>query len=217
MKEPPSPIILGRRNCRRCTRWKLAIEFNWRWPKHRVTTPEGSRIPGKTRGTVPKIDSVCAQCRRELERQKYAKLPPEKKEQWIKRAVESKRKQRQAAEDERALARLALAENRRLKYELTGLRNGNRLPFIPFRMWLIQRQRELGTEVLARRIGYPQTQVEQWLAGFVWDNVGNEWNNRSTVHCEPQPIYSIHIDVVDRALLGEGTTSLETLYPQEDE
>lgn len=212
-KADDNPIILGRRNCARCTRWRHATDFRWHWPHKRVTTPEGGRTATRERYNKPKIDKVCNVCRRDIERGRYR----ENRKDWIHRAVENRRKRDAKRAEERMEARLLVAENRRLQRELVGLGNGNLLPFTPFRMWLIARLRRYDNNEseLARRTGIPQSTLQNYLKGYAWPKAEAEVSTHGW--CEPQPIYTVHVNIVDRALLGEGTTNLEELYPYEED
>jgi len=119
------------------------------------------------------------------------------------------------AANERAKARrdALKAENEALRSASVGLERRKTyggdelLSFVPFRMWLLQKQKDYGgSSALAKAIGYDEAIVRRWLQGYVWES-------RSTRWCGPTPILSITFRVVDEVLTREGTTSMGALYP----
>src|SRR6185436_21159085 len=96
-----NPIILGRRNCAQCTRWKLAIDFGWKWPMKKL----GRGM--KRRSKTPVIDNNCTVCRREIERERYQSLSPEDRHAKIAAAVASNRARRERQNQQYRRAQLA--------------------------------------------------------------------------------------------------------------
>lgn len=146
---------------------------------------------------------------KERERARYAALSPEEKKAYGKRA-----NGRTKAKLER-LKTLEI-EYRRLYREHNNLRRDiysgqPLLDVTPFRMWLIGKQREYGdTYALAKIIGQDESRVRMWLQGYVWERPRVEGAD----YCGPTPVRGVTIDVVDRALQAEGSTTLDQLYPK---
>lgn len=146
---------------------------------------------------------------KERERARYAALSPDEK----------KAKGREANERKQAkLDRLKTLEQeyRRLYREQNNIRQDiyrgqPLLDFTPFRMWLIGKHREYGqVTALAKIIGQDEARVRMWLRGFVWERARVDGAD----YCGPTPVRTITIDVVDRALQAEGSTTLDQLYPK---
>jgi hypothetical protein len=193
-----NPIILGRRNCVRCTRWKLAVDFKWRWRRRR-TAGSGP----KPRALTPTIDAVCASCRRAEERARYWALSEEERRakgvQANRQAVRRQAKQHEVIKRAQRAARTPRGH----------------LPLVPFRMWLLGKARlEGGTSALARQLDMDEKNVRRWLHGYDWDN-DEGWGGWAK--CEPRPVYSVDVGTVDAAGVALGEPDLlERLYPYAD-
>lgn len=176
------PLILGRKNCARCTRWRHAVDFRWRWLKS---------------GAGPYIDKFCIPCRKELDRQAYARMSPAQKQRKIKRDYELKYEARHALD-----ALLAELEQhpknellRRKIYNVNVILNNgsgkykraDHVDITPFRMWILVKVREYGSAVaLANAIGHDEKQVRRWAEGVDWFD-----------SCDPRPIRGVSLGTVD--------------------
>ena len=182
----------ARRNCTRCTRWRLAVDFKWRWQKRR----NGQRYE------TPTIDTVCQVCRRQDERDRYARLSDEAKRAKGIRANEQALKRRARLEEQVQRARQAAQSYAR----------GAELDLTPFRMWLLGKARQEGGAVaLASQIGTDEKNVRRWLHGYDWDN-DDGWGGWAK--CEPRAIRTVTIRIVDEVGIALGEPDLlERLYP----
>ena len=89
--------------------------------------------------------------------------------------------------------------------ELIGSRRGSLVPITPFRMWLIGRLRWYGSvDELERRTGLSYDALRKYLDGYEFEN-DMRW-------CDPQPILTVPLKIVDKAVTNEGSTSLNLLY-----
>lgn len=223
--ETRSPIILGRRNCERCTGWKLAVEFRWRWKKVQ------GRLKDKTldgRTTQPHIDLVCIECRKKEDKARYANLDARKKAKKIKEDAERKRVWQEGATEIRAVkARLAEkeAELERKAAKLDRLiantrlvippqartHNGEKLkPLLPFRLWLLRYMYDTKKSIkqLADELRRDEQEIRRWSTGVYWPSAGN-----------PQPVHQIALSNVDYVITrtGFGPDVLNELYPWTEE
>lgn len=189
--------MTGRRNCKRCTRWKLDIEFPWRWQRRKGKRDRYAR---------PVIEGTCHACRREQARERYQARPLEERRAIGRRANENRRKRIEQAREQAHRARRAYLPG-------GGLAE---LPLTPFRMWLIGRARANGgANSLAREIGVNDEMVRRWLQGYVWDNDPG-WGGWAS--CEPRPIYTVGVATVDRVGVALGEPDLlDRLYPYNEE
>lgn len=173
----------GRRNCKRCTRWKLAVEFKWRW-----------RVPEYTQ--KPTIDTVCRSCRRAEERERYANMLPEDKAAKIAKANKRTRERYQAVKQARLIARSD-----------PKFKPGERVDFVPFRMWLLYQFSHnggLSVKEYATKAGISPDSIRRWLDGF-------EWRDRS---CEPVPIQTIRLRTVEDVTTKLGhPEAVRAIYP----
>src|SRR4051812_19517559 len=141
----------GRRNCKRCTRWKLDTEFKWRW--ERKPGPSGKRGRPNPRYDRPVISNICRSCERELQRARYAAMSPEKK-----RDVGNRSNRR--AVERRALL-IEQIERTRMIHERTDPQwDDKRVDLVPFRMWILGQIRlSGGMQQLARRMGMSEKNI----------------------------------------------------------
>jgi hypothetical protein len=190
-----NPIVCGRRNCASCGRWKLAVDFPWRWRRRRT---KGSG--GKARSNVPTVGATCATCLRAQARARYAGLPPAARHAVGVRANGNARKRKDKLEET-------------AKRAARALRQGNgELNLVPFRMWMLGKARqEGGASALARQLGMDEHNVRRWLHGYDWDN-DDGWGGWAK--CEPRPVYTVDVATVDRVGVALGEPDLlERLYP----
>lgn len=184
-------LDLRRRNCARCTRWKHAVDFPWRW---------------KARGKelqIPHISNVCLVCKSELGKASYNKLSPEEKKARGRRANEQARKRRQRLE---ALVQERLAAyNKRFGRPVDHRGPDLMLELLPFRMFLLRYRKKLGsTKRLAYILVMDHSRVTRLLNGYT------DHDNGSVV-----PIRQVSLATVDRALVMlEAEERLEDLYPE---
>lgn len=170
-------MILGRQNCKRCTRWRYLSDFKIRKTKH-GEKPEG----------------VCIVCHRERERERWASRTDAEKKRIMQRINERKAERLRDAK----LVKAA-------RWELIGSRRGRLLPVTPFRMWLIGRLRWYGSLAeLEQRTGISYESLKKYIDGFEFEN--------DQRHCEPYPVLTVPLTLVDKALTNEGSTSLNILY-----
>ena len=144
--------------------------------------------------------------KRQRERERYASLTTE--ERRAKGAASNARVKAKLArvkklEAENFVLKQAARERYHDKYGGQPL-----LDFVPFRMWLIQKQREHGTTALASMFGWDDARIRRYLRGYDWE----QKTNRPSL-CGPSPIVSVTIDIVDHCLTCEGSTTLGDLYP----
>lgn len=189
---------LRRRNCRKCGRWKHAIDFPWRW---------------KARGKVleiPYIHSTCSVCKKEKERKRYNELSDEE------RREKGRKANAQAYERRYALEKKILTLQERIKkYKERLGRQGTRvdgdllLDLLPLRMFLLRQARILdgGVSEIARRLEVDEARVRRHVDGFYW--VGD---------CKPRPVRQVTFSVVDEYLVRlNAEERLEDLYPELDD
>lgn len=207
-----NPIICGRRNCSKCTRWRLVTDFKWRWPKRRTTVDVTSGLKSrglKSRRKDPQISTVCNVCARAGERERYHNLTEEERLHRVHKAVQNAKAQRRLLKDQIHYAKLAQSRRKRRWDE-------NEVDLTPFRMWLLGRVRANGPpglRGLASEVGVDEKQLRRWADGYDWDyEIGQAWAG-----CEPRPIHSIRPSTVDRIGLGLGEPDLlNRLYPWVD-
>lgn len=90
-----------------------------------------------------------------------------------------------------------------MRRELMGYKNGRLVTLTPFRMFLIKKLKVYGSkEALSRATGINHTRLTDYLNGY-------EWNE--SLACDPRPMMTIPISVVDKALSNEGSESLRTI------
>lgn len=220
MATPDNPIILGRRNCSRCGRWRHTVDFKWRWPKRRVTNKPNPNIDLavaakvgykvtktralKSRRKKPTIGTICASCSRRIERERYNNLSEDERKAKVHQSVENIKAQKARLKEQIHYAQLA--HHKKRKY-----RNDQELDLVPFRMWLLGKVRAVGgIEPLALESRIDEKQFRRWADGYDWDSeIGQAWSG-----CEPKPIHSIKMSDVDviGVALGEPDL-LERLYP----
>lgn len=145
--KPTPPVILGRKNCVNCTRWRHLIDYPGRWTKR------------KGQDKIWRIQNVCSICRNRKLRESYSKLsPPERKARWTNANKLRQKKVEKAKEGAAA------------KRELMGYQNGRLLPITPFRMWLIKKMVVYGSlEELNRRTGLRHESLSNYLKGYEWN------------------------------------------------
>lgn len=199
----PNPITCGRRNCAACGRWKLAIEFYWRWEHKRV------QIDGKVRRATeryknPAIDNICAECRRAREKARYEALPPEVKKLSIDRTNRAHKKRRERWVTEIRFARMA-HDARRKQFE-----DDESVDITPFRMWLVGMIRRHGSNTRVAEIAkVDEKRIRIWADGYEW----------FAGHEEPTPVRSVRLSTVDQISIAlDDVGLLNRLYPYvEDE
>lgn len=111
---PPPVTVAGRRNCSRCTRWRLISDF----PPGRAKRRDGTPID------PPQLSAWCAPCRREDCRRRNRERA----------AARDARRQETRARQARAPA-IALARARR------AVASGESLWASPFRDWILEEVR----------------------------------------------------------------------------
>lgn len=202
----PKPLIWrGYRNCDVCTRWRPVSDFT----------------VYKTRTGYEQIKGECEYCKRERERERYHSLTPEQKKAKGRRANRQAQKRRDKAlayiERQREILDKQNDKIERLeqKVEHTSklarkrvryLEDGDYLDIVPFRMWLLRKNRETGYNIdeLSEWIGQDPSRVQRWLNGYQWNGAGRD----------PEPVLSVHITTVDAVAVKVGDTGLlERLYP----
>ncbi|HVI79429.1 MAG TPA: hypothetical protein VM715_14940 [Candidatus Acidoferrum sp.] len=134
-------------------------------------------------------ENVCEYCRKASSAESYNKLSPEEKQaRWART-----NKQRQ---DKVKM----VTEAKALRREVTGKLNGRLVTIVPFRMWLVKKLHQYGSiEELRNRTGLGHRQLTKYVKGY-------EWNESIT--CDPKPILTVPIAIVDKALTNEGSDSL---------
>jgi predicted Fe-S protein YdhL (DUF1289 family) len=144
-------------------------------------------------------EGVCTPCHRARERERWANKPDAEKKRIMNR-INARKAQRLAdAKQVRAARR-----------ELIGSRRGSLLPITPFRMWLLGRLRWYGSvDEVERRTGLSNGAVRKYLDGYEFEN--------DQRHCEPHPILTVPMAIVDKALTNEGSTHLNLLYETREE
>jgi len=191
-------LEVGRKNCKRCTRWRLLVDYTWRW---RLVRSKGSGR--KPRHIKPTIDGVCNYCRRIEEKNRYRLKTKEERKEIGRRANENRlkriKKEQEKLDKTRALVRY---QQRELGWE------NERVSIIPFRMWVIRQIRLRGSLAnFANEIGYDQSLVGRWANGFYWEPESH-----------PVPVYSIEIGTVDKVLTAAGASfELSMIYPLKDD
>lgn len=192
---------VGRKNCKRCGRWRHLVDFRWRWRRSRLKQDRQRSEAKRPRSDKPYIDTVCSYCRREAERNRYHSKSIEERRIIGIRANRNRRKREIRLNDDILLAQ---AEIKKLRVQMGVDRK--LVPLLPFRLWLVEQQRILGTaRAVARMIGYDEEQVRRWMNGYLWE-AGR-----------PIPINSIHLEIVDNSLVAAGQQHrLGELYPIKD-
>lgn len=202
-----NPIICGRRNCSKCTRWRPVTDFKWRWQKRRSTIdpPSGLKTRGlKSRYKTPQISTVCVACARSGERERYNNLSEEERQARVHKAVENTKAQRRKLREQIHYAQLAHSRRRVFK-------DDQEVDLVPFRMWLLGKVRAVGnTKALASEARVNEKAIRRWADGYDWDyEIGQAWAG-----CEPKPIHSIRLSNVDRIGVALGEPDLlDRLYP----
>ena len=201
----------GYRNCSRCTRWRPVSDY----PVRKSRSPTGR----------DQIQSVCNECKRRQGREHYDKLSDdEKRAKGVKANQQAqKRRDRYLSGIEQQAEELAKLEAKieKMREKMAATRAAIRTPrksiagqstvdIIPFRMWLLRKNRESGynTSELAFRMGQDEARVRRWLDGYQWNGAGRD----------PSPIRVITIGVVDEiAIALDDPGLLDRLYPLESE
>jgi hypothetical protein len=199
-----NPIVCGRRVCAGpCGRWRHTVDFPWRWRKRRT---KWRGMP--SRAKVPTVGSVCAVCLRAQARARYAALPPAAKHAVGVRANTNAAKRKTKLEEQVHRARRAYIAN--------GGGGHAELDLVPFRMWLLAKVRqEGGIEAVARQLGKDGKAVGRWVHGYEWDNDAG-WGGWAK--CEPRPIRTVSMQVVDEAGVAmDEPDLLDRLYPYTEE
>jgi hypothetical protein len=189
---------IGRRNCKRCTRWKHNVEFRWRW---RTRLVAGRR----RRSSVPTIDVICFACRREEERERYANKTAEEKREIGKRANKNTRDRRQK---ERELQESLRNTVKVLAGTQKKLRGDTLLPLMPFRLWLLSHLKEYGGLAgLAKRARLSEDTIMPYLEGIWWES-----------DCRPHPLDGVRLGFVDSFFTRlEIPDQMVVIYPLMDE
>lgn len=204
-KSDVNPITCGRRNCARCTRWRHAVDFKWRWNYKRVKRGAAHHKKTKklrTRYPTPTIDTVCRWCRNKERREYYASLTTEQKRAKGRRANENARKRRAKWEIEIHYARMA-QDRAKEHYD------DENVDIVPFRMWLLGQLKKHNVEELARKSGVDHVQLRRWANGYEWPNSSCD---------EPRPIRSVRLSSVDQVGVGMNDPGLlDRLYPYIEE
>lgn len=187
-----------RRNCKRCTGWKLAVEFRWRWPK--IEYKHGRRRKR------PVIDTVCIACRNRKERERYHSLSPEEKHAYG-QLVNKRAKKRRDQERQ-----LLLRKMRNIKVS-SGNANATYggdpvLPLMPFRLWLITYAKNFETtQQFADAAQVDESVLRRYMDGIIWE--GKD---------DPRPVNGITLGNIDEILYNLGQQhQLPILYPLLDE
>lgn len=180
------PPILGRKNCGRCKRWRyVATDFSYRLRK----------VKGH-KELQPRVESVCKQCRSKREKEKYETLTLDQRRAKMKRDNTLRQKKLDKA-------RTIEIEKKDLRRQLNGIQNGSLLPITPFRMWLIKKLKQYESiEQLRIATGMGFNTIEEVVKGYRWNE---------SLTCDPQPIMTIPLSVVDRALTNEGSDSMRAI------
>lgn len=200
MATAKNPIILGRRNCARCTRWRHTVDFKWRWQRKHYKT----RTLRPPRYRTPTIDTVCKSCRRKQERERYNHLSEEEKR--ARGRIANKQAQIRRDKLNEQIARM-----NQIRAQRTPRWDDKTVDITPFRMWLLGKsRREGGAAGLSRQIGTHERNVRRWLDGYDWD----QDSGHAFAYCEPKPIYSVTVGVVDKVGVALGEPDLlNRLYP----
>lgn len=196
-------LDLSRKNCTKCGRWKLAIEFPWRWKSR-------GRVLG-----IPYIHSVCLTCKSARERERYDSLTPEqKKEKGIKANKQAyERRHKLTARVIKLEARVETLEERLQKYrKRVGINkrthdNEILLDIVPIRMFLIRQTRMYSMKEIARQVGVDEAAVRRHVQGFYWES-----------SCDPRPVRTVTLSTVDKYLVRlNAEERLDELYPEVDD
>lgn len=160
----------------------------WRY----VATDFSVRLYKKKSGPVEQTINTCHDCRRKAGKRAYNELSyEERKARWTRQNFV-----RQSKID---LVKEAKAARR----ELNGYRNGRLVSITPFRMWLVKKLVVYGSiEALHVATGLGHAQVDKYVKGY-------EWNE--SLACDPRPIMTVPVTVVDKALQNEGSDSLRSI------
>lgn len=201
-------LNLSRRNCKRCTRWRHAIDFPWRW-----------RARGKSLD-IPYISNVCNVCKTELERKRYLNLTADQKYDRGARANQLAKERRLKMEAELASQLSAVIERERriealndriaaLKQRVgrphTQIKGELVLDILPVRMFLVKQRKWHGsTATLASRLDMDASRLDRLLNGYSHSTNGGV-----------TPIRSISLALVDQILVKlEASERVEDLYPE---
>lgn len=234
MPRTPPQEYIGRKLCDGpCGRWRLDVDFKPRWKKF-LRKPKGIkrdahnkivtvrvREPGRVKPIWvkgPYYDNLCFSCRtkRTIE-QHQAKLDAmtEKERAELKRHRATLERQRVQGNTQRN-AILEQRLDRQIKNARAVLgrtrttRNGERLmPLLPFRLYLLRQLRQgFSVRGIAETTKHDEALIRRWVDGIYWEG-----------ECNPQPIHSISLGIVDEILvnMGESPDKLNELYPWEDE
>jgi hypothetical protein len=196
-------LDLRRKNCTKCKRWKLAIEFPWRW---------------KSRGralAIPYIHSVCSSCKTQKERERYDALTPEEKRAKGKKANRQayERRHKLNAQVVKLKTRVETLEERLDKYrKRVGIAkrtydNEILLDIVPIRMFLIKQARISSMKSIARQVGVDESLVRRHVQGFYWES-----------SCDPRPVRTVTLSTVDKYLVRlNAEQRLDDMYPEIDD
>jgi hypothetical protein len=160
-----------------------------RW-RHLIDFP--ARYYKTKTGKIWRRENVCEVCRRAGWNRHYDSLSyEEKKRRWT---VANRARQKKIE---------TVNEAKALRHEVTGKLNGRLVSIVPFRMWLIKKLKQYESlEELSRRTGVNHSQLTKYIQGY-------EWNESLT--CDPKPVLTLPITVVDKALQKEGTDHLRSI------
>lgn len=203
----PKPLVWrGYRNCDRCTRWRPVSDFT----------------VYQTRTGYEQIKGECEHCKREREKERYAKLTPEEKRaRGIKANKQALKRRQKALEEIARQARILDKQNEKLEKQWEKIErakkftrgprhtyNETSVDITPFRMWLLRRYREHGyvLDELAKEIGKDPSRTKRLVDGYMWNGAG----------LDPDPIRFIRLSFVDEVGVAVGDPGLlERLYPFE--
>lgn len=205
----PKPLVWrGYRNCDRCTRWRPVSDFT----------------VYQTRTGYEQIKGTCEECKKRVERERYARLTPEQKRaKGIKANKQAKKRREKALREIERQARILDKQNEKLEKQWDKIERAQKytraprhvydddsVDITPFRMWLLRQYREHGyvLDTLAKEIGMDPSRTRRFLDGYMWNGAGRN----------PDPIRHIRLSTVDKigAAIGDPEL-LERLYPLEVE
>lgn len=216
-------IIVGRRNCNHCKRWRHVLDFGVRtwWDKEK---------------TVPRyFYARCRTCERQRGRIKNARMagrdrpygrrefPDVRPEARRARARAGDRRRRQSAEyrdnlreyqriwtnSQRREQGVPKRNTRKPLPASNGYRSTNntdiKLPLEPFAKWVLEGYRG-STSQLARAMGVDEARVRRYAKGFSYGSNGKVYL-----------VTDVTINFVDKALVKSGSgLHLWDLYPEEE-
>jgi hypothetical protein len=187
---PRNNIICGRRNCSRCGRWRLVIDF-------RATRRNEN-------GEVVILNSWCNHCHREESRSR-AKLPKTKRRIATDRSnkrAHYRRKHGKGVLDGRS------------KPRTPTFRQNVSVDRLPFARWLKQRIDRYGIGYVEQMTKMPQREISRIVNGY--DKSGH--HRKRDGKRKFRAIDYVELHTVDEALLnwGAGPDELDTLYPSSE-